>query len=103
LHSADELLSGVHDPNWRVRHESIDRLKARWHDDARTLPRSWSWLSMTRNGAFGVRQRWPLGYFDRDRVVPVLRRGLEDSNQEVRWAANLELYGLSDSPDLARG
>jgi hypothetical protein len=38
LHSADELLSGIHDDDWRVRHESVPRLRARWQDDPRTLP-----------------------------------------------------------------
>jgi HEAT repeat protein len=38
LHSADELVSGIHDENWRVRHDCVVRLKARWHDDPRTLP-----------------------------------------------------------------
>jgi hypothetical protein len=26
LHSAEELLNGMRDPDWRVRHESIDRV-----------------------------------------------------------------------------
>jgi hypothetical protein len=38
LHTADELLDGVTDSDWRVRFESVDRLAARWHDDSRTLP-----------------------------------------------------------------
>ena len=38
LHSPDELLSGLRDHNWRVRHESVDRLVARAKDDPRTLP-----------------------------------------------------------------
>lgn len=38
LHTTDELLSGLHDDDWRVRHESVDRLVARGKDDPRTLP-----------------------------------------------------------------
>jgi HEAT repeat protein len=38
LHSPDELLSGLRDHDWRVRHESVDRLVARGKDDPRTLP-----------------------------------------------------------------
>jgi hypothetical protein len=38
LHSADELLAGVADDDWHVRHESIDRLKDCWHGDPRTFP-----------------------------------------------------------------
>jgi hypothetical protein len=33
LHSAEELLEGVRDPDWRVRHEAIPRLVTRWKDD----------------------------------------------------------------------
>lgn len=39
LHSAEEVLAGLSDDDWHVRHESSDRLKARWHDDPRTFPR----------------------------------------------------------------
>src|SRR4029450_5394485 len=38
LRSAEEVLGGVVDDDWRVRCESIDRLAARSHDDPRTLP-----------------------------------------------------------------
>lgn len=33
LHSADELLAGLRDHDWRVRHESVDRLVARAKDE----------------------------------------------------------------------
>jgi HEAT repeat protein len=36
--SADELLDGLADPDWRVRHEVVDRLIARAREDPRTLP-----------------------------------------------------------------
>ena len=102
LHSSDELLSGIRDPDWRVRHESIDRLKARWPDDARTLPallelaeRDPEWR--VRSGAMMA-----VGDFDKERVAPTARRGLHDAQHEVRWAANFTLFqfGLSDTPDL---
>ena len=37
LHSADELLEGLRDPDWRVRLESVPRLAVRWKGDPRTL------------------------------------------------------------------
>jgi HEAT repeat protein len=103
LHSEDELLSGVRDSDWRVRHESIDRLKARWHDDPRTLPALLDLAEHDPEWRVRSTATMALASFDRHRVVPVLRRGLEDPNERVRWAANFELYqfGLSDFPDLA--
>jgi HEAT repeat protein len=38
MHSADELLAGLRDEDWRVRSEVVDRLIARARDDVRTLP-----------------------------------------------------------------
>jgi hypothetical protein len=38
LRSSDELISGMSDPDWRVRHETVDRLIARAREDNRTLP-----------------------------------------------------------------
>jgi hypothetical protein len=38
MHGVDELLRGLHDDDWRVRHEVVDRLVARGKDDPRTLP-----------------------------------------------------------------
>jgi hypothetical protein len=35
MHSADELVRGIGDPEWRVRHEVVDRLIARASDDSR--------------------------------------------------------------------
>jgi HEAT repeat protein len=102
LHSADELVSGLHDPDWRVRHESIDRLVARWPDDPRTLP---TLLELAEHDpVWQVRSAatMPLTRFDPERVVPVARGVMEDSVAEVRWAANFVLFqfGLADSPDI---
>ncbi len=38
MHSPDELLAGLLDPDWMVRIEVIDRLIARGRDDPRTVP-----------------------------------------------------------------
>ena len=103
LHSADELVSGVHDSDWRVRHESIDRLVARWPDDHRTLP---TLLELAQHDpVWQVRSAatMPLTRFDSERVVPVARLVMEDSVAEVRWSANFVLFqlGLSDYPDIS--
>ena len=99
LHSADELVSGVHDPDWRVRFESIDRLVARWPNDPRTLV---ALIQLAENDpVWQVRgaATMTLTRFDPERVVPVVRRILQDSVADVRWAANFVLFqlGLSDS------
>jgi HEAT repeat protein len=102
LHSADQLLQGVTDDDWRVRFQSIDRLKARWHDDPRTLP---TLLDLAEHDPiWQVRDRatMVLIYFDRDVVVPIVRRLLADECADVRWSANyvLSQFGLSQPPDV---
>jgi hypothetical protein len=97
LHSAEELLEGVTDDDWRVRFESVDRLAARWHDDGRTLP---VLLELAEHDpVWQVRARGTMRLvdFDRDAVVPIARRGLNDPSADVRWSANLGLFqfGLS--------
>jgi hypothetical protein len=54
LHSAEELLEGITDVDWRVRHESMPRLVARWKDDPRT-----STLSSTPPAAMTVGRYGP--------------------------------------------
>jgi HEAT repeat protein len=100
LHSAEELLGGVIDDNWRVRYESIDRLAARWHDDPRTLP---ALLELAEHDSvWQVRSSATMRLvdFDPDAVVPVARRGLSDPSADVRWSANFVLFqfGVSKSP-----
>jgi HEAT repeat protein len=100
LHSAEELLGGVVDDDWRVRYESIDRLAARWHDDPRTLP---VLLDVAEHDSvWQVRSiaTMRLGDFDPDAVVSVARRGLSDPSGDVRWSANFVLFqfGLSKWP-----
>jgi HEAT repeat protein len=100
LHSAEELLQGVADDDWRVRHESIDRLVARWHDDPRTLP---ALLELAEHDpVWQVRDRGMMRLvdFDHETVLPIARRGLKDPSADVRWSANFVLFqfGLSSSP-----
>ncbi len=104
LHFAEELLEGVTDDDWRVRFESVDRLGARWHDDGRTLP---ALLQLAEHDPiWQVRDRGMMRLvdFDRDAVVPIARRGLNDPSADVRWSANFVLFqfGLSDSPTRRR-
>lgn len=100
LHSAEELLEGVVDDDWRVRFESIDRLAARWHDDPRTLPPLVELAE--HDSVWQVRSRATMRLvdFDPDAVVPVAKRGLSDPSDDVRWSANFVLFqfGLSKSP-----
>jgi len=101
LYSAEELLQGVTDDDWRVRFEAVDRLAARWHDDGRTLL---ALLELTEHDPiWQVRGRGMMRLLDFDRraVVPIARRGLSDPSADVRWSANFVLFqfGLSNSPD----
>jgi HEAT repeat protein len=100
LHSAEKLLEGVVDDDWRIRFESIDRLAARWHDDPRTLP---ALLDVAEHDSvWQVRSSATMRLvdFDPDAVVAVARRGLSDPSDDVRWSANFVLFqfGLSKSP-----
>jgi hypothetical protein len=54
LLSAEDLLAGVGDDDWHVRHESLDRLKARWRDDPRTFPPWRGSPRVIRSGTFAT-------------------------------------------------
>ena len=100
LHTTDELLGGLHHQDWRVRHESVDRLIARGRDDPRTL------LSLlevaAEDPAWEVRDAVVMGLckFEAAEVEPVLRRCMSDDHAEVRWSAafSLSQLGLVDPP-----
>jgi HEAT repeat protein len=97
LHSPDELLRGMTDPDWRVRYESVDRLVARGHDDPRTAPILRS--VATDDEVWQVRSRATmcLSEFDSEGTRSVLIAGLEDPSPDVRWAAHWVIGLLSDS------
>ncbi len=105
LLSAEELLTGVSDDDWHVRYESIDRLKARWHDDPRTFPALVQLAE--RDPKWHVRDHamMALHDFERDEVISVARRGTRDPSSHVRWSANFVLFQrgletvLDDYPD----
>jgi HEAT repeat protein len=92
--SADELLAGIRDPDWRVRHEVVDRLIARWMADVRTLPTLIEVASS--DSAWQVRDKVALrlSEFDPSSVEPVLRRLLDDPVEDVRWSARFALDQL---------
>jgi HEAT repeat protein len=99
LHSADELLSGVRDPDWRVRFESVDRLTARWHGDPRTLLSILGLAEHDEEWRVRSTATMALCEFEIDHVVATVRRGLDDESEDVRWSSNFVLFqaGLSDS------
>ena len=75
MHSADELLQGLVDPDWRVRHEVVDRLIARAREDHRTLPALLK--ALAEDPAWQVRDAVAIRMsdFDPDAVMPSLLRG----------------------------
>lgn len=89
--SPDQLIAGMTHPDWRVRHDVVDRLVARAGDDARTIPTLIA--TIDTDPAWEVRDaavmdlRWP----DDDRVVEVLRRAVDDNQSEVRSSASYKL------------
>jgi len=93
-HSPDELLSGLRDSDWRVRHETVDRLIARAKDDPRTLPSLLE--AATSDEAWQVRDAvvMRLCDFERADVLDVLRRAASDPHPDVRWSATFSLGQL---------
>jgi HEAT repeat protein len=100
LHSADELLQGLRDPDWRVRHGSVPRLVARWKDDPRTVE---GLLDLAKGDVqWQVRDAavMELLEFEPRDIESTLRIVMEDENDDVRWSAAYVLWqsGLSDDP-----
>lgn len=100
LHSAEELLAGARDVDWRVRYESLPRLVARWHADDRTLP---TLLELAEHDpAWQVRSAAIMAFlsFDNDFVPVAARRAVDDASEEVRWSASYVLFQLGYSESL---
>jgi hypothetical protein len=94
MHSADELLAGLRDDNWMVRHEAIDRLVARAGDDPRTAP---ALLAAAHDDAWQVRDAVLLqlrryGPEGRDAIAAAI----SDSHPDVRETAKLALNMLGE-------
>lgn len=100
LHSADELLEGVREEDWRVRYESVDRLVARWSADAHTIDALIEMASADPAWQVRCKATMRLDEFDPERVEPTLRRGLADPNEDVLWSARFILFqlGLTEDP-----
>ncbi len=94
LHSVDDLLIGLTDQDWRVRHEVVDRLIARGGSDPRTVPALV--IAVERDDSWQVRDAvvMRLHEFDPATVRPVLLRALEDDHEEVRQSARHSLAQL---------
>jgi HEAT repeat protein len=87
------------DPDWRVRHETVDRLIARARGDERTLP---TLLQVaTTDDAWQVRDAvvMRLYEFDRDDVLPTLHEAERDDVSDVRWSARYSLFQMGMGPD----
>ena len=101
LLSADDLIEGIADPDWRVRHGSVDPLIARARDDVRTLPTLLA--AAAGDEAWQVRDAVVLRLheFDQLAVLPALRRAERDPVRDVRWSAQYSLFhiGLGPYPD----
>jgi HEAT repeat protein len=99
LHSADDLIGGMSDRDWRVRHESVDRLIARARDDVRTLPTLLQ--AATTDEAWQVRDAVVLRLheFDPDAVLPALRLAEQDPARAVQWSARYSIFQLGLGPD----
>ena len=96
MYSTEELLKGLTDSEWRVRHEVVDRLIARGRDDPRTLP---ALLRIAqKDAAWQVRDKiiMRLHEFEPDPVCAVLQAALSDPNPNVRRAAKYSLDQLGE-------
>ncbi|WP_457253263.1 HEAT repeat domain-containing protein [Pedococcus sp. P5_B7] len=100
MHSWEELSRGLHHQDWRVRHESIPRISARWREDPRTLP---ALLGMaTEDPSPDVRDAavMSLTDFPGEAVRGTLELAAHDADAEVRWSANfcLAQHGFDHQP-----
>ena len=98
LHSPDELLSGLRDPDWRVRHETVDRLIARAKDDPRTIPTLIQ--AASSDDSWQVRDAVVMRLPDlhSQEVLGALRIATEDEHPEVRWSAAYALTSAGARP-----
>jgi hypothetical protein len=90
-HTPDELLAGLDDPDWRVRHEVIDRLAVRAEADPRT-PHALI-RTLATDPAWEVRSAAAMAIqrFHGPDVVTALRAACLDPHDEVRESAEFSL------------
>ena len=88
LHTWEELRQGLSHEDWRVRHESVIRISARWRNDPRTLPAILQMavedpISEARDSAVMCLTDHP-----GEAANATLERAAHDPDAEVRWSAN---------------
>lgn len=95
------MIESIADPDWRVRHELVDRLIARARDDVRTLPTLLA--EAADDEAWQVRDAvvLRLNEFNQIAVLPALRRAEQDPVRDDQWSAQCLLFqlGLGPYPD----
>jgi hypothetical protein len=98
LHTVDELLAGLNDPDWRVRHEVIPRLIAKGRDDQRTVPTLLQTLAGDKVWQVRDIVAMSLHAFERELVTASLRRAMGgDESSDVRWSARYSLLQLGET------
>jgi hypothetical protein len=104
MHSPDELLEGLVDPDWRVRHEVVDRLiaRARAREDHRTLPALLK--ALAEDPAWQVRDAVAIRMsgFEPHVVLPSLLAACGDNHPEVRWSVEFAINQLGGPPAPAK-
>jgi HEAT repeat protein len=94
LHSPDELLAGLRDHDWRVRHQSIDRLVARAKEDPRTLPAVISAALSDKTWEVRDAAVMRLMDFPSTDSISALRQAQHDQHPEVQESASYGLHQL---------
>jgi HEAT repeat protein len=96
MHTPEQLLVGLVDDDWRVRHQVVDRLAVRAEADDRIVPALVA--ALRDDPAWKVRDAvaMRLHEFDSDQVIDALRRALHDSHPEVRSSASFSLAQLGE-------
>jgi HEAT repeat protein len=100
MHSAEELQRGLHDGDWRVRHEVVQRLIASGTDDPEALPALL--MAAREDTAWQVRcaALICLSEFGPGSVLPTLRAAVTDPLPDVRRAAWYSLNQLGENGGL---
>jgi HEAT repeat protein len=96
MHSADELLHGLGDEDWRVRHQVIDRLAARGKDDPRTIEALARTLRDDPQWEVRDAAALAIHWFRTPLAVEALRQALTDPHEEVRQSAEHGLAQLGE-------
>jgi len=93
-----DLLCGLSDPDWRVRHEVVDRAVARVADRDHLVSVLVGMLSDDSSEQVRDTVAMCLSKFDAGAVSAVLTTALSDESAGVRWAASFSLFQLGLGP-----